>query len=357
MSWNKFRESVLKTMKSPPKNTEELANKIGNSYDLAVKKPPAGDILNRNYVMKGNLQEFIDHIKSVYDKQSKSPIQLPIVNLISAGFPKYWRNAELSILFPPKPTPAFAPTTVISNKVTFAGLPATKIFSTKNQTPEKIVEDLITAAKDHLKTLSGKVEFNCIYPTVPTPTPGVATLPWFGYFVKDSDEENENNNNTFAEWDSIFNTGKSKLFSALEKNNIDTTIVNQYAKPLISSLYNLKPFILDDAKSSDAISTKTKKYITISILPAVIVSIDAYWKSLGYVKKQTFKLLTKGNDKKIKSSVDSLVTSFVYGMAAYTVDNIQNENLTFVINDLQNYMGGSESLFGKTVAIKINSLD
>lgn len=146
-------------------------------------------------------------------------------------------------------------------------------------------------------------------------------------------------------WDSVFNVGKNQLLSSLSSHKIDPTIATKYGKPLMDSLYGLKPYLISDASKTDKISPNTQQYINKVIIPSLNKSIESYWDNLGYVKKQTFKVLSRGNDNKIKGTLGSLLLSLVYGFnSGLDKLGVQNSNLYSVIDDLTNYMGHDSNL-------------
>ena len=157
-------------------------------------------------------------------------------------------------------------------------------------------------------------------------------------------------------WNMVFNVGKGNLLNKLSEHNIDTKLVSQHGKPLFDSLYGLRDYLISDAKTSDKISNRTKQYINKQILSSLNSSIDSYWGSVGYLKKQTFKLLKKSKEKQIKNSMGTLVLVFVLGLND-GLNKIGNKdtNLGGVVYDLENHMGFNTS-FSIAALSKINSL-
>ena len=54
MSWNIFRRNVLATMRSNPSGPDQIARAIATSYDMALRSPGSGDLINKHYLVKGN---------------------------------------------------------------------------------------------------------------------------------------------------------------------------------------------------------------------------------------------------------------------------------------------------------------
>lgn len=158
-------------------------------------------------------------------------------------------------------------------------------------------------------------------------------------------------------WDVVFNAGRNKFLNDLSNHKIDPSLASQYGAPLMNALYGLKPYILSDAAKSGNISANTKQYINKAIIPSMHKTIDDYWKNLGYIKKTTFKMMSKGNESRITGTIGSALSSLIYGMnAGLSATGSKNSNLFGVIDDLETYMGGSGSPLAVSALHKIQSL-
>lgn len=158
-------------------------------------------------------------------------------------------------------------------------------------------------------------------------------------------------------WDAVFNTAKSRFIQDLSKHKIDASLVNEFAAPLMSSLYGLMPYLISDANKSEKVSNTTKQYINKNILPTLNKCIDDYWNNLGYVKKQTFKMLSRNNGDRIRGAISSSFLTFSYGLLwGLDAAKIESSNLNYVIDDLNEYMGYYDSYFVVAVVHKIQSL-
>ena len=157
-------------------------------------------------------------------------------------------------------------------------------------------------------------------------------------------------------WDKAFNKGKEEFFSLMKKDKIDPSMTEKHGKPLFDALYGLKPYIDSDSKTSDRVSKQTQKYISSVIIPSANKSIDSFWGTLGFLKKQGFKLLTKKNKVLLNGRVSNILPQFIYGLFA-GLDEAGNKdpNLFGVVDDLTNYMGEGSPLV-VSVLNKIESL-
>lgn len=158
-------------------------------------------------------------------------------------------------------------------------------------------------------------------------------------------------------WDRAFNIGKEKFLSSLKTyDKIDPSLASTHGKPLFDALYGLKPYIDSDSKTSDRVSKQTQKYISSVIIPSANKSIDSFWGTLGFLKKQGFKLLTKKNKVLLNGRVSNILPQFIYGLFA-GLDEAGNKdpNLFGVVDDLTNYMGEGSPLV-VSVLNKIESL-
>jgi len=157
-------------------------------------------------------------------------------------------------------------------------------------------------------------------------------------------------------WDTVFNTGKAKFITDLANHKIDPSLVNQYGAPLINALYGLKPYIIADSSKGEVISLNTKQYVLKTILPSLNKSIDDYWANLGYVKKQSFKLLSKNNADRIRGAISSAFLTFINGFLWGLDSTKTTGNILYVVDDLKDYVGQYNSPFVVSAVNKIQSL-
>lgn len=179
MSWNTFRRNVLATMRTNPSGPDQIARAIASSYDMVMRSPGSGDLINKHYLVKGNTRILEIWINSVFLQQSFSPISLPpgMPILIAQGFPQYWIGATLS---PGLPAAVAPPGIVASMNVLNPGV-ITPIPFLPSPSDTDFVENIITLAKMHLFTIGGQMIVNVPSPTGFIPTPA----PWFGYKVQE----------------------------------------------------------------------------------------------------------------------------------------------------------------------------
>ena len=124
MSWSIFKLRVRAVMENGPSSLDDVARVISIAYDNAMKSPPAGDLLNRNPVEQGNVPLMENMIKMAFTIQKSSPVQLPLINLISNSFVGYWSGATLSKLnIPTIPAPGAVSNLLITlNQVAIPGI-------------------------------------------------------------------------------------------------------------------------------------------------------------------------------------------------------------------------------------------
>jgi hypothetical protein len=195
--WDTFRQQVKTIMELLPADSDDLAKVMANAYDMAVKTPPAGDLLIGNPVMTGNVAALENIIKGVFDLQLRSPEQLPLFELFTTGFQTYWAGTSLQIIrpciTPPAPTATINQSTVsvlCLNPGQKIPLPVELIRPESTVTP--FIENFINAAEAHFKTLSGVYNVMAIYGIAPAATTGPGIVPWVGYTV-DATKIIENN--------------------------------------------------------------------------------------------------------------------------------------------------------------------
>jgi hypothetical protein len=195
--WDTFRQQVKTTMELLPADSDDLAKVLATAYDIAVKTPPAGDLLVGNAVMNGNVTALENVIKSVFDLQLTSGEQLPIFELFTNGFQAYWAGATLQIVkqcvIPPAPGASINVQTLnvlCSNPGQKIPLPAELIRPESTTTP--FIENFIQAAEMHFKTISGAYNVTAMFGAPPTATTGPGVVPWVGYTI-DASKIIENN--------------------------------------------------------------------------------------------------------------------------------------------------------------------
>jgi hypothetical protein len=157
-------------------------------------------------------------------------------------------------------------------------------------------------------------------------------------------------------WDTVFNAGKERFLADLTNHKIDPSLVTQYGTPLINALYGLKPYIMADSSKGEVISSNTKQYVLKTILPSLNKSIDDYWANLGYIKKQSFKLLSKNNGDRIRGAISSAFLTFINGFLWGLDSTKAKGNIWNVVDDLKDYVGYYESPFVVSAVHKIQSL-
>ncbi len=181
--WDLFKLQVKAVMISSPASSDDLAKIIATAYDSSVKLPPAGDLMHKITVLNGNVQVLENLIKMVLIQQSRSEVQLPIINAIANGFVGYWGGATLQNLpIPIMPAPgAIGNILVTSNIVVNPGIQVSMPFTYEGlDNVDGFINKLIQAANIHLYTVGGWTFTTSLYPGGVT-APGY--LPWQGYSV------------------------------------------------------------------------------------------------------------------------------------------------------------------------------
>lgn len=181
--WDLFKLQVKAVMISSPASSDDLAKIIATAYDSSVKLPPAGDLSHKITVLNGNVQLLENLIKIVLIQQSRSEVQLPIINAIANGFVAYWGGATLQNLpIPMMPAPgAIGNILVTSNIVVNPGIQVSIPFTYEGlDNVDGFINKLIQAANIHLYTVGGWTFTTSLYPGGVT-APGY--LPWQGYSV------------------------------------------------------------------------------------------------------------------------------------------------------------------------------
>jgi predicted chitinase len=184
MSWSIFKLRVRAVMENGPSSLDDVARIISIAYDSTMKSPPAGDLLNRNPVEQGNVALMENMIKMVLTIQKSSPVQLPLINLISNSFVGYWSGATLSTLnIPIIPAPGSTSNLKITlNPVVIPGIQVSIPFTYEGlDDVDGFLNKLILAANLHLSTVQGYTLTDSLYPPTLTPAPGF--IPWTGFSV------------------------------------------------------------------------------------------------------------------------------------------------------------------------------
>lgn len=184
--WNGFKVQVRATMESYPLNYDVLPKQLAIAYDIAMRLPPAGDLIVGNPVLSGNVAGMEAIFKSVFLQQSISPQQLDLIKLLSLGFITYWTGATIA----PLKIPAIAP--IGATPPSLQNLSGLCIFpgSTAQIPPfiykgepnvDSFINNFITAANIHLRTLSGIYNVLALYGVPPTATTAPGIVNWLGY--------------------------------------------------------------------------------------------------------------------------------------------------------------------------------
>ena len=184
--WDGFKVQVRAVMESYPLDSDILAKQLAIAYDMAMKVPPAGDLVVGNPVLAGNVAGMEAVFKSVFLQQAVSPEQLPLIKLLSLGFVTYWTGATISPLkLPALPPPPFTPPALqnLSGLCTFPGtteqIPP---FVYKGEPNVDIfINNFITAADIHLRTVSGIYNAIAMLGVPPTAAATACIVPWLGF--------------------------------------------------------------------------------------------------------------------------------------------------------------------------------
>lgn len=189
MSFTLFKIKILQKMVKGPKSSGQVASIIASEYDKAVRSLSSGDLVSKNRILIGNKQGLESYIVSILNTQSKSTLPLDVTNLIAKGFPIYWTGATMGIEYIPSvPAPGSVfNISVVSNVISNPGVVVpipTKLG--KSQSTDEWINNLVKAAREHLKTVSGTITTVSAYVPGPPPlgiTPNVGIITWTGYNV------------------------------------------------------------------------------------------------------------------------------------------------------------------------------
>jgi predicted chitinase len=184
--WEGFKTQIRAVMESYPLDYDVLPKQLAISYDMAMKVPPAGDLVAGNPVLAGNVAGMEAMFKMVFLQQATSPEQLDLIRLLSNGFITYWAGATLApmkplALAPPTATP---PSTAVlsilcTNPGTIAQIPTFVYKGEPNV--DTFINNFVTAADIHLRTVSGIFNVTAIYGVAPTAVAGPGIVPWLGF--------------------------------------------------------------------------------------------------------------------------------------------------------------------------------
>ena len=184
--WEGFKTQIRAVMESYPLDYDVLPKQLAIAYDMAMKVPPAGDLVAGNPVLAGNVAGMEAMFKIVFLQQAQSPEQLDLIKLLANGFVTYWAGATLApmkplALAPPTATP---PSTAVlsilcTNPGTTAQIP-TFIYKGEPNV-DTFINNFITAADIHLRTVSGIFNVMAIYGVPPTATTGPGIVNWLGF--------------------------------------------------------------------------------------------------------------------------------------------------------------------------------
>jgi len=184
--WDGFKTQVRAVMESYPLDYDVLPKQLAIAYDMAMKVPPAGDLIAGNPVLAGNVAGMEAMFKIVFLQQATSPDQLDLIKLLSNGFLTYWTGATLApmkplALAPPTATPPSVAVLSIlcTNPGTTAQIPTFVYKGEPNV--DTFINNFITAADIHLRTVSGIFNVTAIYGVAPTAVTGPGIVPWLGF--------------------------------------------------------------------------------------------------------------------------------------------------------------------------------
>jgi putative chitinase len=184
--WDGFKTQVRAVMESYPLDYDVLPKQLAIAYDMAMKVPPAGDLVAGNPVLAGNVAGMEAMFKIVFLQQATSPDQLDLIKLLSNGFLTYWTGATLApmkplALAPPTATPPSVAVLNIlcTNPGTTAQIPTFVYKGEPNV--DTFINNFITAADIHLRTVSGIFNVTAIYGVPPTAVTGPGIVPWLGF--------------------------------------------------------------------------------------------------------------------------------------------------------------------------------
>lgn len=121
MSWQIFRENVLKVVSVPDNinNIDLVAETYAKEYDACMKR--GGDTVNKIPIIKGDVVKMKQFFKAALQKGLASTVPYDLVGQMGKGVIAYWTNAQLLTLVAPVVTLAQIATGATAN-----------LFATKN---------------------------------------------------------------------------------------------------------------------------------------------------------------------------------------------------------------------------------
>jgi len=189
--WDGFKVQVKAVMESYPLDYDVLPKQLALAYDMAMKVPPSGDLVAGNPVLAGNVVGMELVFKGVFLQQATSPDQLDLIKLLANGFVTYWTGATLApmkplAIAPPLATPPSV--AVLSILCTSPGTTAQiPTFVYKGEpNVDTFINNFITAADIHLRTVSGIFNVTAIYGAPPTAVTGPGIVNWLGFSTNSS---------------------------------------------------------------------------------------------------------------------------------------------------------------------------
>ena len=184
--WDGFRTQIRAVMESYPLDYDTLPRQLAIAYDMAMKSPPAGDLVVGNPVLVGNVAGMEAMFKIVFLQQAQSSDQLDLIKLLANGFVTYWTGATIAPLkLPALPPPPFTPPSLqnLSGLCTFPGTTAQiPPFIYKGEpNVDTFINNFITAADIHLRTVSGIYNVMAMLGAPPTAAVTPCIVNWLGF--------------------------------------------------------------------------------------------------------------------------------------------------------------------------------
>jgi lysophospholipase L1-like esterase len=104
MSWQTFRENVLKVVSEPENinNIDLVAETYAREYDACIKR--GGDTINRIPILKGDVVRMKQLFKAALQKGLSTNSQYDLVGQMGKGVIAYWTKAEMVIISAPLPS-------------------------------------------------------------------------------------------------------------------------------------------------------------------------------------------------------------------------------------------------------------
>ena len=101
MSWEKFRENVLKVVSQPENinNIDLVAKTYATEYDACIKR--GGDLVNRIPLIKGDVKSMTNFFRAALKAGLSSNKPYDLTGEMGKGVIAYWTAANLSVLISP----------------------------------------------------------------------------------------------------------------------------------------------------------------------------------------------------------------------------------------------------------------